>query len=351
MSQALNTLKKQMSEKQLSDLIITDYYNLKYFADVDVQSGERMLALLINDKGSYLFVNELFTAKKNDDYTIIYYNDTQDPIELLSQHLIGKQIGVDGKWSAAFLLRLMNCYKANYTDCGEIIAKIRYIKTADEQEKMKQASKDNDEVMSRIIPYLQLGITEKQVYNTLLELFEEITHEPVSFEPIVAFGSNAADPHHISDNTVLKERDAVLIDMGSHYQGYCSDMTRTFLQKNTKIEEIYENVKQANILAEQAIQPGKKLKEIDKVARDYISSFGYGQYFTHRLGHGIGLEVHEPYDVSQASDTVIAEGMCFSIEPGIYLPDIGGVRIEDLVLVGKDKAIVLNNFSKEKQYI
>ena len=351
MKQALTILKDQMKQLNLTDLIITDYYNLKYFADVDIQAGERMLALLLNEKGNYLFVNELFTAKESEDYSIIYFNDTQDPIEILSTYLTGSNIAVDGKWTASFLLRLMSKHPATYTDHTDKFAKIRLVKTKEEQEKMIQASKDNDEVMSRIIPYIQLGITEKQIYNTLLGLFEEITHEPVSFEPIVAFGANAADPHHVSDDTVLKEGEAVLIDMGSHYQGYCSDMTRTFLQKNDKIEEIYEIVKQANILAEQAIKPGKKLKDIDKVARDYITSFGYGQYFTHRLGHGIGLEIHEPYDVSQSSETVIVEGMCFSIEPGIYLPNIGGVRIEDLVIVQKDKALVLNSFSKEKQFI
>lgn len=351
MKQAITVLKKHMSESQISDLLITGYYNLKYFADLDIDAGERMLVLLLNDKGNYLFVNELFTVEECDEYNIIYYNDTDNPIKLLASYLIGTNIAVDGKWSSSFLLKLMDIHQGKYSDCSDLFARLRCQKNDEERENMIRASKDNDEVMSRIIPYLQLGITEKQIHNTLLELFEEITHEPVSFDPIVAFGVNCADPHHVSDYTVLRESDAVLIDMGSHYHGYCSDMTRTFLQKNEKIEEIYEIVKQANILAEQAIKPQMKLKDIDKIARDYISSFGYGQYFTHRLGHGIGLEVHEPYDVSQTSDITIVEGMCFSIEPGIYLPNIGGVRIEDLVLVEKDKAIVLNNYSKEKQFI
>ncbi|MGI6607674.1 MAG: M24 family metallopeptidase [Erysipelotrichaceae bacterium] len=216
---------------------------------------------------------------------------------------------------------------------------------------MIKASLDNDEVMRKIFPHIKLKVSEKEIYNQILSEFENLTCEPVSFEPIVAFGKNASDPHHQSNDTILQKGDVCLIDMGCRNQGYCSDMTRTFLQKNEKMEEIYEIVKNANHLAIEAVKPGKKFSEIDKIARDYISKSGYGQYFTHRLGHGIGLEVHECYDVSSANETVIEEGMCFSIEPGIYLPDIGGVRIEDLVIVSKKGVIVLNSFPKDKHYI
>ena len=140
------------------------------------------------------------------------------------------------------------------------------------------------------------------------------------------------------------------VRLREHYKDYCSDMTRTFLQKNPKMEEIYEIVKNANIAAEKAIRPGMKYREIDAVARDLISSYGYGQYFTHRLGHGIGLEVHEGYDVSSSDEEIVLEGHCFSIEPGIYLPDVGGVRIEDLVIVTKDGCKVLNSYSKEADF-
>ncbi|MCR5067928.1 MAG: M24 family metallopeptidase, partial [Erysipelotrichaceae bacterium] len=169
--------------------------------------------------------------------------------------------------------------------------------------------------------------------------------------PIVAFGKNAADPHHMSDDTVLQEHQQVLIDMGSHYKGYCSDMTRTFLQKDDpKTEEIYDIVLKANLAAEAAVRPGVRFCDVDRAARKVIEDAGYGPYFTHRTGHGIGLEVHEPYDVSSSDEMIIQEGMCFSIEPGIYLPGETGVRIEDLVICGSDGAIVLNHFSKEKQY-
>ncbi len=352
MNKRIFKLKRMMEQENIDHVLITDYYNLKYFINLELDSGERMIALLVSkDKDNILFINELFSTPSSDDYKIIYYNDTDDCISLLADHLSGELIYIDGKWTASFLLRLMNRFSANYQDASYIITKLRAIKDAQEIKLMIKASLDNDEVMKRIFPYIQIGISEKEIYNQLLIEFEDLTHQPVSFDPIVAFGKNASNPHHQSDDTILQKGDVCLIDMGCTHQGYCSDMTRTFLQKNEKMEEIYEIVKNANIMAIEAIKPGKRFSEIDKVARDYITSFGYGQYFTHHLGHGIGLEVHEGYDVSSNSETIIEEGMCFSIEPGIYLPDIGGVRIEDLVVVSKNGVIILNSFPKEKQFI
>ncbi|HPW52766.1 MAG TPA: aminopeptidase P family protein [Erysipelotrichaceae bacterium] len=352
MNKRISKIKRIMEQECIDHVLITDYYNLKYFINLELDSGERLLALLINkDKENILFINELFSIPSSDDYKIIYYNDTEDCISILSSYLSGKSIYVDGKWTASFLLRLMNRFSANYQDAIFLTTKLRSIKDEQEIKFMIKASLDNDEVMRRIVPFIKIGISEKELYNQLLFEFENLTCEPVSFEPIVAFGKNASNPHHQSNDTILQKGDVCLIDMGCRHQGYCSDMTRTFLQKNEKMEEIYDIVKTANLLAIEAIKPGKKFSQIDKIARDYIISFGYGQYFTHRLGHGIGLEVHEGYDVSSSSEAIIEEGMCFSIEPGIYLPDIGGVRIEDLVLVTEKGGIVLNSFSKEKTFI
>lgn len=352
MNRRVSKIKRIMKQENIDHVLIVDYYNLKYFINLELESDERMIALLINkNQENILFINRLFSAPSSDDYQVIYYNDTEDCIGILSSHLSGKSIYVDGNWSASFLLRLMNRFPANYHDASCLITKLRAIKDEKEIKLMVKASLDNDKVMRRIKPFIKLGVSEKELYNQLLIEFENLTCEPVSFKPIVAFGKNASNPHHQSDDTVLQKGDVCLIDIGCRHQGYCSDMTRTFLQENKKMEEIYDIVKSANIMAIEAIKPGKKFSDIDKIARDYISSFGYGQYFTHRLGHGIGLEVHEGYDVSATSETIIEEGMCFSIEPGIYLPNIGGVRIEDLILVSKKGAIILNSFPKEKQYL
>ena len=160
---------------------------------------------------------------------------------------------------------------------------------------------------------------------------------------------NAADPHHENDDTPLRKGDCVLIDMGCVYKGYCSDMTRTFFYEGILEEEIkvYEIVKKANEAAEAMIKPGVKLSDIDKCARKVISDEGYGKYFTHRLGHFIGRDVHEYGDVSSVNEMEVEEGMIFSIEPGIYLEGNFGVRVEDLVMVTKDRCQVLNSFTKD----
>ncbi|HIX82898.1 MAG TPA: aminopeptidase P family protein, partial [Candidatus Erysipelatoclostridium merdavium] len=170
-----------------------------------------------------------------------------------------------------------------------------------------------------------------------------------SFEPIVAFGANGANPHHENDDSQLKPGDSVIIDMGCKYHGYCSDMTRTVFYKEVSEEakKVYQLVRKANEAAEAMIKPGVKLCDIDKTARDIISEAGYGKEFNHRLGHFIGRDVHEYGDVSVNFDLEVKEGMTFSIEPGVYLPGKFGVRVEDLVLVTKDGCQVLNSYSKD----
>ncbi|HBG67376.1 MAG TPA: peptidase M24 family protein, partial [Kandleria vitulina] len=160
---------------------------------------------------------------------------------------------------------------------------------------------------------------------------------------------NGADPHHVGDDSRLKEGDSIIVDMGCIYNGYCSDMTRTFFYKSVseKQKDVYNLVLKAQLAAEAAIKPGLKLSDIDKVARDIISEAGYGEEFNHRLGHFIGRLTHEAGDVSSANDAIIKPGMIFSIEPGVYLPGEFGVRIEDLVLVTEDGCKVLNHYPKE----
>ncbi len=353
MNERLAKLVSQLQKNHIDACILTDYYHLKYFIDCSIHTGERLLALLLDNKGkATLFVNALFTAKDSEDYEVVYYHDSSDPIQAMKEHMEGKVIGIDNNWNAGFLLRLMEAYPANYVSGSFMMAEIRSSKDEEEQKNMIEASKLNDEVMRRIKPYLKVGVSEREIHDKLVQLFYEVSGGPVSFDPIVAFGKNGGDPHHESDDTILQKGEAIIIDMGCYYKGYCSDMTRTFLQHgNPEIEKIYDIVLRANTEAEKAIRLGMPLKDVDKVARDIITKAGYGPYFTHRLGHGIGIEVHEPYDVSESDEVLVKEGMCFSCEPGIYLAGVGGVRIEDLVIARADGALILNHYNKEKEYI
>ena len=154
--------------------------------------------------------------------------------------------------------------------------------------------------------------------------FRELADSDPSFETIVAFAENCADPHAVPSDKILEEGMSVIVDMGCKFEGYCSDMTRTyFIGKNT-MEDVYDTVLRANLAGIAAVKPGVRFCDIDRACRQVIEEAGYGSYFIHRTGHGIGLSVHEPFDVSAVDEIVVEEGMCFSIEPGIYLPGVGG---------------------------
>ena len=180
----------------------------------------------------------------------------------------------------------------------------------------------------------------------MLGLYRKHGCEGFSFPPIVSFGANAGDPHHEPDDTVLKRGDVVLFDIGGRHRNYCSDMTRTFFwgEPDEETTHIYDIVRRANEAAEALIAPGVRMCDLDRAARDVIEDAGYGKYFTHRLGHSIGLQDHEPGDVSLVNEQVVEPGMTFSIEPGIYLPGRTGVRIEDLALVTENGVEILNAY-------
>ena len=260
-------------------------------------------------------------------------------------------LGVDKFWPAQYLIRLMNLNSVKgFVNSSNIIDELRMIKDEEEKDLMRKSSKINDKVMEIIQNELKEGYTEKYYARLLAEIYEKEGAQGFSFDPILAYGENAADPHHEPDGTKLKKGDSLVIDIGGVYNHYCSDMTRTVFFGKEPSEEhkkIYETVRKANLNAIAKVKEGVKFSEIDAAARDYITEVGYGEYFTHRTGHSIGLEIHDKGDVSSINNQEVKEGMIFSIEPGIYLPGNIGVRIEDLVLVTKDGCEILNSVSKE----
>ncbi len=343
---------KSMKEENIEQLIISDGASIYYLTDLWIHSQERMLVLMLClEKEPMLFVNELFPIPECQEFTTIRYNDTDDPIRILEKHITeGKRIGIDKNWPARFLIGLLKASPGLKVENGSyIVDRIRMIKEPEEIEKMKVASKINDEAMKKLFEEISEDYTEKQMTKRLGEIYEELGADGFSFEPIVAYGKNGANPHHTPGNDQLKEGDSVLIDIGCHKDSYASDMTRTVFYKrmSKEQEKIYRIVQEANLAGIKAIQIGAKFSDVDQAVRDYIEKKGCGEYFTHRTGHSIGIEVHEYGDVSASNEEIIQGGMIFSIEPGIYLSDNFGVRIEDLVLVTDKGAKVLNHVPKE----
>ncbi len=224
------------------------------------------------------------------------------------------------------------------------------IKDEEEIAILRESSRLNDLVMDELIPWVGKGLSEKELNTKVREIYKKHGINEVSFDPITAYAKGAADPHHVTDDTKGKYGDCVILDIGGFYKNYASDMTRTVFigEVSERQKEIYDIVVEANLRGIAAAKPGNRMCDVDLAARNYIEEKGYGKYFTHRTGHSCGLEDHEFGDVSSVNEDIIKPGQCFSVEPGIYLPEEGiGVRIEDLVITTEDGCEVLNKYTKD----
>lgn len=341
-----------MKEAGLDYLLISEPSSIDYLIDYINNPGERMYVLMLGTKGDHkLFFNKLFFVDKDLGIDIVWHSDVDDATQTIVDNLKdAKKIGVDKHWSANFLLDLMEKLPdVKFINGSKCVDYKRMVKDDHEQQLMIEASRINDQAIHEVIHQVSLGLSGLEVAAKLGDIYSKFGGEGNSFDAIIAYGANGANPHHENDASRLKPGDSIIIDMGCKYQGYCSDMTRTVFYKEVSQEakEVYELVKAANEAAEAMIKPGVRLCDIDKTARDLITKAGYGKEFNHRLGHFIGKDVHEYGDVSVNFDLEVQEGMVFSIEPGVYLPGKFGVRIEDLVLVTKDGCKVLNSYTKD----
>jgi Xaa-Pro aminopeptidase len=212
---------------------------------------------------------------------------------------------------------------------------LRVIKDQAELLLIEKAAAMADSAVEQIARELRAGMIENEVANRLNFLLRSEGAKKEAFDLIVASGPRSAMPHAASSERLIQEGEPIVIDIGAQFAGYHSDLTRTIWvgKINQKIAEVYEIVENAQAAAIQAVRPGIAYAELDGVARNFIEQTGYGEYFGHGLGHGVGLEVHEPPSVSRFGKGEIQPGMVFTVEPGIYLPEIGGVRIEDMVVV------------------
>ncbi|WP_040327773.1 M24 family metallopeptidase [Clostridium ihumii] len=348
----LNNVLEGMKERGIPQLLISDPAAIFYLTGRWIHPGERLLALYININGNNkLFINELFPVHEDLGVEKVWFTDNDDGVSIICDNIEkDKTIGVDKNWPARFLLRLMELKgDTNVVNGSIIVDRCRMFKDEAEKDFMRTSSHLNDLAMEQIQKFVKEGLSEKQMAQKLSEIYESLGCEGFSFEPIIAYGANGADPHHGNDGSMVKEGDSVIIDMGCVKDSYCSDMTRTVFYKSVPehSKEVFETVLEANKRAISIVKPGVRFCDIDKAARDYIESKGYGKYFTHRTGHSIGLEVHDLGDVSAVNTEEVKPGMIFSIEPGIYIPGEVGVRIEDLVLVTEDGCEVLNKYNKE----
>lgn len=353
-------VKHNLTAMDLSQTLICDPLSIWYLTGYYTEPFERFLALYLttDEQISHpdtLFCNILFpNATPHVDH-VVTFSDTENPIPLVAE-VCNKNaaLGIDKLLSARWLLPLIDTAAANgFRLASEAVDAARSVKDPTEQDLMRKASQINDQAMGWLAAQVHSGVTEREIASTLLDEYRRLGADDYSFAPIVSFGANAADPHHEPDDTVFQTGDMVLFDVGCKYMWYCSDMTRTFFTAEPTERQllVYDTVRRANEAAEAIVKPGVTFAEIDHAARKVIEDAGFGPYFTHRLGHQIGLQEHEPGDVSSSHHEPVQAGQCFSIEPGIYVPNEIGVRIEDLVIVTEDGSEVINHYPHDAQVL
>jgi Xaa-Pro aminopeptidase len=346
------------AERGVDALLITPSPDYAYLLGYRAPAMERLTCLVVPAEGRPTLIlprleeplarSEL--GELADGIELIAWGETEDPIRIV-QAAVGSamRVAVQDQMWARFALRLVAALDpAQIVEAGPTMSALRRVKSADEVSALRAAAEAADRAMLAITAERLSGRSEIEVARRIRELLIAAGHDTAEFA-IVASGPNAASPHHVPGDRVIGQGDAIVLDIGGTVDGYCSDTSRTAFVGTPPPEfaALYEVLRQAQAAACDAVRPGVGAAGIDAVARDLITDAGYGEAFLHRTGHGIGLETHEePYIVSSNADPLV-EGNAFSVEPGIYIRDAWGARIEDIVVCTDAGGERLNTTSTE----
>lgn len=338
----------------LAGLVITPGYDLRYLIGSRAQTFERLTALVIPASGTpTIVVPKLELAALRESaagdlgLTLWDWVDGESPYRLVAEALGGAPaaIAVTDSMPALHLLPLAERLGVVPVLATGVLSALRMVKDPSEVAALRTAGAAIDRVHAMVPTFLKPGRTEAQVAADITEAIVAEGHSEAAFV-IVGSGPHGADPHHECSDRVLQAGDIVVVDIGGPVEpGYNSDCTRTYSlgEPAADIAEQYAVLQRAQAAAVQAVRPGATAESIDAAARDVLAAAGLAQYFVHRTGHGIGLSVHEEPYIVEGNDIPLAEGMAFSVEPGIYLPGRWGARIEDIVIVTADGAEAVNN--------
>lgn len=347
-----DTIIETLKDQQADAAWITTPLNIFYFTGYRSEPHERLFALLIKKNGEQILYcpkMEVEEVKASPfEGKIIGYLDTENPFNLMTQ-TFNKMLIESEHLTVKRQRELAQGFNVkSFDDIDFTIKQLRNIKSASEIENIKKAAQLADKCIEIGVSFLRVGVKERDVVNHIENEIKKYGVSEMSFDTMVLFGDHAASPHGTPGDRTLVKNEYVLFDLGVVYNHYCSDMTRTvkFGEPSKEARTIYDIVLKAEQSAIEAIKPGIPLQNIDKIARDIISEAGYGDFFPHRLGHGLGLEEHEYQDVSSTNTNLLEAGMVITIEPGIYVPDVAGVRIEDDILVTDTGFEVLTHYNK-----
>ncbi len=334
-------------------VLITSDINRRYFTGMKSSAG---LILAFPEK-AYLIIDFRYIEKARNTVTaceVIEQAKTVDQIKELMKKHEAKSVAVESMEMSIHRLEMFKKSMPEYEfittdELSEEISRLRTVKTEYEIEKIQKAQRIAEKAFDEVLNFIHEGVTEREISLMLDNTMYKNGAEAMSFETIALAGRNTSMPHGVPSDYKVHNGDFVLMDFGAVYDGYHSDMTRTVCvgQPTDEMERVYNIVLEAQLEALSKVRSGITGKELDSVARDYIKSKGYGEAFGHSLGHGVGMEVHELPNASQRSDKAFEVNNVITVEPGIYLPDKFGVRIEDFVVVTENSCRNLTNCPKK----
>ena len=362
----LPRLLKALKESEFQAIALNPGPDLFHLTGLSFHLSERpVVGLFAPDQKPILILPELERSKaeasKLDLELIDYGEDLTDRVQAFSTAakrfgLSGRLIGVNPLRFRVFELRLLETSAPDATigSAQTVLANLRLIKDEREAASQRQAVAVAQDALESTLPYIDAGVSELELASELvLQLLRHGSDPELPFSPIVASGPNSALPHALPSDRKLQVGDLLILDWGARVDGYISDITRTFAigQIDPELAQVHQIVQQANQAGREAVRPGATCGAIDEAARAVIERSGFGEYFIHRTGHGIGLEPHEEPYIRAGNDLVLKPGMTFTVEPGVYLPDRGGVRVEDDILVTAVGGESLSSYPRELEII
>jgi Xaa-Pro dipeptidase len=356
----INQISTYLSENNIDAAFITTPDNVFYVSGFRSNPHERLLGVVIFKDAEPLMIcpkMEVPDAKEAGwSFDVVGHQDTDQPWQLLKEAIDRKGINVSqlaiekSHMTVERLEALQELFpQASFARLDDQLNSMRVVKDESELAILRQAAKYADYAIEVGVSEIAEGKTELEILTAIELALKKKGIAHMSFDTMVLSGSKTASPHGKPGDRKIQKGDFVLFDLGVIYKGYCSDITRTvsFGEPSDAQKDVYETVRKAEQAAVDAVKPGVRAMDLDKIARDVITQAGYGEFFTHRLGHGLGISVHEFPSVTGNNEMALIEGMVFTIEPGIYDPSITGVRIEDDVVVTKDGVEVLTKYPKE----
>ncbi|MFD0048429.1 M24 family metallopeptidase [Actinomycetes bacterium NPDC127524] len=346
----LQRFRQALENVQADGFLITSTYNRRHMTNFTGSAG----VVLISQSEAKFITDFRYTeqaGKQAQGYDIVQHKGTiPEEVAKQAKDMGIKKLGFEQEHlTFSSFKSYENAFDGELIPVSGLVEKLRLIKTPSEIKILKEAADIADAAFTHIVDFIRPGITELDVSNELEFFMRKQGATSSSFDIIVASGKRSALPHGVATDKVIETGDFVTLDYGAYFNGYVSDITRTLAvgQPSDELKKIYNIVLEAQLRAMAGIKPGMTGKEADALTRNLIDEKGYGEYFGHSTGHGIGLEVHEGPALSLKSDIILEPGMAVTVEPGIYLPGIGGVRIEDDTIVTKEGNEALTHSSKE----